>query len=255
MTVAESRAWTPVPEWATHEELRALLLKCTVRGAYKTLRLAVRCGAVRLTAPRCVSEAELVHFVDTRLDWLVRSLLHLAAARENRRAHPLACDLRVGGTVAVLGEAARIELDPTLAAGCMLDRDEEGARVLRVSPNAQKSLKASVQTFLQTLAREVLFERCRLAERHMPKSAARIELGSALSRWGSCSSRGVVRLTWRLVCLPVELIDYVVVHEYAHLVHMNHSERFHALVRVHCPQAEELCRHMKNCSPESLFPR
>jgi predicted metal-dependent hydrolase len=59
-------------------------------------------------------------------------------------------------------------------------------------------------------------------------------------RWGSCSSNGVITLNTYLYNTPTEQIDYVVVHELAHLVHMNHSKKFHNLVASHIPQA---CDH------------
>ena len=57
-----------------------------------------------------------------------------------------------------------------------------------------------------------------------------VRLSNARTRWGSCSSRSGIRLHWRLIHLPPALIDYVVAHEVAHLVEMNHSARFWAVV-------------------------
>jgi len=57
-----------------------------------------------------------------------------------------------------------------------------------------------------------------------------VGLSNARTRWGSCSSRSGIRLHWRLVHLPLALIDYVVAHEVAHLVEMNHSPRFWSVV-------------------------
>jgi hypothetical protein len=57
-----------------------------------------------------------------------------------------------------------------------------------------------------------------------------VRLSSARTRWGSCSSRSGIRLHWRLIHLPPALIDYVVAHEVAHLLEMNHSPRFWAVV-------------------------
>ncbi len=53
-----------------------------------------------------------------------------------------------------------------------------------------------------------------------------LKLSRAKTRWGSCNSRGVIHLNWRLIQLPLELIDYVVAHELSHLVEMNHSPAF-----------------------------
>jgi hypothetical protein len=65
-------------------------------------------------------------------------------------------------------------------------------------------------------------------------------LSSAMARWGSCNSRREVRLAWRLVKAPPELIDYVICHELAHLRQMNHSAAFWAEVGRQCPEYRRL---------------
>ena len=59
-----------------------------------------------------------------------------------------------------------------------------------------------------------------------------MRLSNARSEWGSCNAKGEIRLNWRLVQLPPELARYVVAHEVAHLVELNHSPRFWALVET-----------------------
>ncbi|MFN3611260.1 M48 family metallopeptidase [Tepidimonas sp.] len=68
---------------------------------------------------------------------------------------------------------------------------------------------------------------------------AALRVSSARTRWGSASTRGTVSLNWRLVCLPVELLDYVVVHELAHLREMHHGPAFWALVAAVLPDYAE----------------
>ena len=62
-----------------------------------------------------------------------------------------------------------------------------------------------------------------------------VKLSSALTQWGSCTVRGSIRLNWRLIKMPLRLVDYVVVHELAHLVEMNHSAAFWRVVGNACP--------------------
>lgn len=69
----------------------------------------------------------------------------------------------------------------------------------------------------------------------MEVSPGEIKVSSARTQWGSCTTRGTVRLNWQLIKMPLHLVDYVVVHELAHLREMNHSAAFWAVVESVCP--------------------
>ena len=81
----------------------------------------------------------------------------------------------------------------------------------------------------------------------MNVSPAVIKLSTAKTRWGSCTSGGTVRLNLQLIKLPQYLIDYVVVHELAHLREMNHSAAFWGVVGGSCPDYAKLRRELKGC--------
>ena len=66
-----------------------------------------------------------------------------------------------------------------------------------------------------------------------------------ISNWGSCSSLGNINLNLRLVTLPQELQDYVMLHELCHLKYLNHGPQFHALLESVCPGHRELARLLK----------
>ncbi|MCX8159709.1 MAG: M48 family metallopeptidase, partial [Candidatus Saccharicenans sp.] len=74
---------------------------------------------------------------------------------------------------------------------------------------------------------------------------ARFRLSSAKTRWGSCSARGTVSLTWRLIMAPPEIIDYVIIHELAHTREKNHSRNFWELVEEQLPDYRERRRWLK----------
>lgn len=81
----------------------------------------------------------------------------------------------------------------------------------------------------------IFHERCRLYSVRIGVSYKNLALSNAKGRWGSCSAMGRLRLNWRLVMAPLEVIDYVIVHELAHLKELNHSQRFWAVVETALP--------------------
>ena len=84
-------------------------------------------------------------------------------------------------------------------------------------------------------AKEILPQRTAYWAERMGLSPTQIRITSAQRRFGSCSSEGHICYSWRLMQYPPEAIYYVVVHELAHLKHMNHSPAFHALVAKYLP--------------------
>jgi len=76
-----------------------------------------------------------------------------------------------------------------------------------------------------------------------------LKLTSARTQWGSCTAQGVVRLNWQLVTMPLHLIDYVVVHELAHLREMNHSSAFWAVVEAACPDYVAVRKELRQWNP------
>ena len=84
-------------------------------------------------------------------------------------------------------------------------------------------------------AKEILPQRTAFWAERMGLYPTKIRITSAQRRFGSCSSEGHICYSWRLMQYPPEAIDYVVVHELAHLKHMNHSPAFHALVAKYLP--------------------
>lgn len=83
----------------------------------------------------------------------------------------------------------------------------------------------------------------------MGVSPREIKLTSARTQWGSCTAQGVVRLNWQLVTMPLHLIDYVVVHELAHLQEMNHSAAFWRVVQSVCPDYAKVRGELRKWSP------
>ena len=95
-------------------------------------------------------------------------------------------------------------------------------------------------------ARKIVHERVAYYNTFYNYPIGRISIRDQKSRWGSCSSKGNLNFNYKIFFLPIELVDYIVVHEICHLGEFNHSKRFWALVEKQCPdykkRVEELSK-------------
>lgn len=95
-------------------------------------------------------------------------------------------------------------------------------------------------------ARLLVIEKIDQWQSFFDKSPNNIRIGNQSSRWGSCSSKGTLSFNWRLIELPSQLVDYVIVHELAHLIQPNHSPKFWGLVESAIPDYKARRKRMKN---------
>jgi len=100
--------------------------------------------------------------------------------------------------------------------------------------------------FYKTTAENYLLPRVEYFASLMNLSFESIKYRKMKRRWGSCSSLKVLTFNTQLIKVKKELIDYVIVHELAHLKHMNHSKTFHLLVEKYLPNAKQLREELKN---------
>jgi hypothetical protein len=126
--------------------------------------------------------------------------------------------------------------------------------VERVSTPTYPELRVSGQTehaprrlrdWLAKEAHKDLDERVAFHANRLRVTAKRIAVRDQSSRWGSCSTTGVLSFSWRLIMAPPAILDYVAAHEVAHLKEMNHGPRFWALVRQTMPDLEEAKRWLQ----------
>ena len=179
-----------------------------------TMRLAPDGSAVRITLPRWCATKEAVAFAEDRREWLVRQLEKIPEKQDPITAGKV---LYRGGEVPVdwREDAPRKPLfqDGRLQLGG--PRECSGKRL---------------EHWLDRAAIAVMTEDVRQYCERAGLPPAEVRLSRAKRRWGSCSSKGVLRLNWRLVQAPDFVRRSVVAHEVAHLVHFDHSPAFHALL-------------------------
>ena len=170
---------------------------------------------VELILPRGVSERTGLRFLAAKRAWVTARL----------EALPQRVPFAEGAIVPLLGVPHRIcrELDPL----AQPVRIADGEIRVRGDP---AHLARRVRDHLVTAARAELAPRARRLAARIGRDALRINVRDTRSRWGSCSGRGNLSFSWRLILAPEPVLEYVVAHEVAHLAEMNHGPRFWALV-------------------------
>ena len=190
-------------------------------------------GVVEVRAPWRFSAAAAEAAIRANAGWLLRALHGAAQRREARPA------LVSGCVLPLLDESlelrVRDDVDPAQTPAMPQRRR---ARIWRQACRLHVWLHGTDSTDVETLlegwyrqqAREQLGSRLRALAPALGVMPSAVSIRAQRTRWGSCSSRGVISLNWRLLLLPTRLADYVLVHELCHLRHMDHSPAFWALV-------------------------
>lgn len=107
-----------------------------------------------------------------------------------------------------------------------------------------------LESWLRHQAREIILERLEIIRRKLKINYNQVFIKDQKTRWGSCSSQGNLNFNYRLVMAPLPVIDYLVAHELAHLVEMNHSKKFWALVESICPEYKNHRQWLKDHGAE-----
>jgi predicted metal-dependent hydrolase len=192
-----------------------LAIRMSPRARRVGLRIDAARRRVELVLPRGVPPELGLRFLQAKRGWV--------AARFAALPRPV--PFSEGAVVPILGVLHRIRRSQNLAAAPVEIAEGE----IRVRGDAAH-LARRVRDHLASLARDELAQRARPLADRLGRKIARISVRDPKSRWGSCSSSGNLSFSWRLIFAPAEVVDYVVAHEVAHLVEMNHGPRFWRLV-------------------------
>jgi len=188
-------------------------------------------GTARVTIPPRGSLAGARAFAERHREWLAAELARLPSCSTASQGW------RVGGQIWFRGELVSL-MSPQPG------QLRFGAETLEV-PEIEHDIRPMVERRLRWLAKQELPGRvANLAAQHEFR-VGRVTVRNQKTRWGSCSSGGAISLNWRLIQTPDFVRDYVILHELAHLRHMNHSARFWREVRSLCPDYERAKQWLK----------
>lgn len=225
----------------------------TIRRSRRARRARVtlnEAGAVIVVLPLRAAERVAGEIVERHRRWIANHQRRIAEAQRILAARP------------AIGEGRTISLRG-LPHEVVVERDSSGRRyssvevevysppsiVVRQTSTDRRPPADLLQRWLRREARRDLERQVALRAAEMKLQPGRITVRDQRSRWGSASRRGTLSFSWRLVLCPPDILDYVVVHELAHMRWAGHGPRFWALVHRHAPAADHYRRWLRSNEP------
>jgi len=228
---------TPVAEGPKRRHLvlgNEIVVYTLKQAPRRRLSMTIDERGLTVGAPLRIGLSEVESFLKSHAGWVHRKLAEYAGSHARRHI-----SVRDGTTLPLLGTEISVRVVP--GSNRIRWQDQE----LFLEARADADCDALARRGLQRKALAVFAERVDRYAQAMGRPAPALGLSNARMRWGSCSAKTGIRLNWRLIHLPLPLIDYVVAHELAHLVEMNHSRRFWAVVGRIYPDWKDARRELK----------
>jgi predicted metal-dependent hydrolase len=210
-------------------ELGGRSVECRfARRRRRTLGITVDAGGLKVAAPLRAPWREIEGFLRDKERWIVRKLDEWARVPGAAALHCLSGEL-----LPLFGTPTMLEVQRGRRGV-----EEHDARLVVRAPLRSRPLDVLVRWLKQKALASLTPRTAHYAAR-LGLPAPRVALSHARTQWGVCTEGGAIRLSWRLVHVERVLSDYVVAHEVAHLVEMNHSRRFWALLASLYPDWRE----------------
>ena len=213
------------------------------RARRRSIGMVIDHSGLSVRAPSWVSIREIELALRERAEWVIKTLIEW----RGRDKEALPAEGREGAGLLYRGRPLTLALFParkkTIAADLL------HLTVLHPNPGNENEIAAFVGRWLKEQALALLAPRVLHFASQVTEVSPAVKLSSARTQWGSCNHKGEIRLHWRLVQLPPAIADYVIAHEVAHLVELNHSPRFWALVESLLPGHAQARRELDALTP------
>ncbi|WP_070001171.1 M48 family metallopeptidase [Cellulosilyticum sp. I15G10I2] len=187
-------------------EIENNIIECNVQyGKGKKLSIHIEStGFITIKAPKHTSEETIIKTVELNSKWILEGLQRIKKLKEVTKPKAY----HEEGKFLHLGKEYLLH---ELIDNIELEEDE---------------LKKSLKKFYVSSCKDVVAKRIKIYEKQLGVKPKTVEITESKTHWGSCSSDKRITFNYRLAMAPVEVIDYVIVHELCHLMHMNHDRSF-----------------------------
>ncbi len=216
-----------------------------IRSKRKTIALVIQPnGELLIRAPKRATKKQINAMLTQHADWVAKNQAKARAAQIAFAPRQFVDDEKFP----FLGENYSLKIVKTKTPALELNGD------FRLAESVQGQAEKIFEKWYKQQARTIFTERVEFYAGKHGFEYAKVKLSSARTRWGSCSFKGNINLTWRLAMAPIKIVDYVVVHELSHLREHNHSKAFWAQVAGILPDYRSRRKWLKENGKRFHFP-
>jgi predicted metal-dependent hydrolase len=213
------------------------------RARRRSIGMLINQSGLTVRAPPWVTIREIEQALLERAEWVVTTLVQW----QGRESEALPAAWREGAALLYLGRPLTLALfaarRQTIAADLL------HLTVQHPNPGDEEQIGAFVGRWLREQALALLTQRVVHFASRVTASPPTVKLSNSRTQWGTCNHKGEIRLNWRLIQVPPRIADYVIAHEVAHLIELNHSPRFWALVESLLPGHADARRELDVLTP------
>ncbi len=196
--------------------MEEIIINKIMRSRRRTVSLMVMPDATLVVrAPLSASNSFIESVVRKKSAWIKKKLSEISL-----RTKPPAREFINGEEFLYIGQTYKL---------CIVDqadKDIELGENLFLSTRVRPIARYVIRRWYKSAAAKIIAQRCQWYADATGFKPVSIKISEARKRWGSCGSKGTLNFSWRLIMAPMEIIDYVIVHELAHIGQLNHSPAF-----------------------------
>ena len=206
------------------------------RSRRKTIAIHIKKDAtVEIRAPLKMAVTDIEKFIESKEAWIQKYI----GQRKQLNAEKSGFALNYGDTVTLAGNTYPI----SPREGNVVGFD---GKCFYIPPDLPPNeIKDAVIQIYKAAARNIMKKKTAEYAKHMNVTPASVKVTDAKTRWGSCSGTNRINFSWRLVMADNDVINYIVVHELAHIIEHNHSPRFWKVVEIFMPDYREMQKKLK----------
>ncbi len=217
-------------------------IKRLIQSKRRSIALIIeRDGSLVVRAPLKSSDQSIMEFVEQNRPWIEKKQSEALTHHLPEIPH-----YQPGEVFFYLGEAYPLEVVNGQQQGLIWDGS------FKLASSVQSDAEKLFQAWYRRQARKIIRKRVKFFAETYEFQFEKMRITSARTRWGSCSATGSLSFSWRLIAAPMEVIDYVVVHELVHTVFHNHSKRFWRKVGSILPNYADLKKWLNKNSNKAI---